>query len=128
MAYLKGRRHREKDKAGKKKNPTATNIKNGYMFTNKTRSPFSIMAVVLGAISIVSINLAILFTFLRHGEALLQYGTVLLLCTVFSVIGLGLGVYGRLEKDRFYGMAYVGIGLNTYALICISMILNAGAR
>ena len=73
------------------------------------------------------IVLTIVLTFRRRGEALLQYGAVLLLCTIFGLVGLGLSVYARLEREKYYLFAYLGILWNLIALIGISLILYAGA-
>ena len=106
---------------------TRNRLKKGYMFTSKKQSPFSIMSIILGTISLVSVFLTLILTYIRHGEALLQYGTVLLLCMIFGLIGLGLAVFGRLERDRYYACAYVGMGLNILTLVLLSLILYAGA-
>ncbi|MGN0472829.1 MAG: DUF6142 family protein [Lachnospiraceae bacterium] len=99
----------------------------GYIFTNKAHSPRGIMGTILGILSLTGIVLTIVLTFRRRGEALLQYGAVLLLCTIFGLVGLGLSVYARLERDKYYLFAYLGILWNLIALIGISLILYAGA-
>lgn len=99
----------------------------GYIFTSKVHSPRGIMGTILGILSLVGIALTIIFTFQRRGEALLQYGAVLLLCTIFGFVGLGLSVYAKMERDKYYLFAYLGIIINLVALVVISLILYAGA-
>ena len=108
-------------------NKTGRTEKSSYIFTNKAHSEKAIMSFVLGIISIVSIVLTIVFTFQRRGDALMQYGTVLLFCTLFSLIGLGLGVFSRMERDKYYLFSYLGMVSNFLALAGISLILYAGA-
>lgn len=98
-----------------------------YMFTTKAYSPQGIMSFILGVISLLSIVLAIILTFYRRGEALLQYGTVLFVCTLFSMTGLALGFYAKMQADKYYLFAYLGIIINLLTLISLSMILYAGA-
>lgn len=98
-----------------------------HMFTTRSHSMHGIMSVILGVIELVSIALTIILTFYRRGEALLQYGTVLLLCTIFAVTGIGIGIYAKMQKDKYYLSAYIGIVLNALSLVFISMILYAGA-
>ena len=64
----------------------------GYKFTNKKNPQQGIMASILGAIAIISVRLAVYLTYLNKGAALMQYGTVILLSLIFSVIGLVLGI------------------------------------
>lgn len=106
---------------------TGKTEKGSYMFTNKSHSPKSIMSTVLGLLSLTGIVLSVILTFYRRGEALLQYGTVLLLCTLFAFVGIGLGVSAKMERDKYYIFCYIGLVCNSLAVICISMILYAGA-
>lgn len=98
-----------------------------YKFTNKVHSPKAIMSTILGLLSLVSVLLTIILTYVRRGEALLQYGTVLLLCLLFSGIGIGLGVSAKMERDKYYIFAYIGLASNVLVVAMISMILYAGA-
>lgn len=111
-----------------KKAPDKKEHRHGsYMFTTKEYSPQGVMSFILGVISFLSVVLAIILTFYRRGEALLQYGTVLFVCTLFSMIGLTLGFYARMQRDKYYLFAYLGIIINLITLIILSMILYAGA-
>ncbi|MBQ8326778.1 MAG: hypothetical protein IJX86_06860 [Lachnospiraceae bacterium] len=106
---------------------TGKTEKSSYIFTNKKHPETGIMSSVLGVIAIVSIIITLVLTFHRKGEALMQYGTVLFLCTLFSMIGLGLGVSSKMQRDRYYFFSYMGMITNGLALIFISLILYAGA-
>jgi uncharacterized membrane protein YukC len=50
-----------------------------------------------------------------------------MLVMIFAFVGIVLGVMARMEKDKYYVYAYLGIGLNVLALAAISIILYAGA-
>lgn len=110
------------------KKPKRREYRHGnHMFTTRSHSMHGIMSVILAVVELVSIALAVILTFYRGGEAPLQYGTVLLVCTIFAVIGIGVGIYAKMQKDKYYVSAYVGIILNALSLVIISMILYAGA-
>lgn len=109
----------------KSKRPTR-NSKN-YIFTNKTFSQKAIMSVILGIIGIVSIIIAIVFTYSNGGLATLEYGGVVLLCMLYGFAGLILAILSKKEPDKYYFISYLGMVLNGIILVMVSMILYAGA-
>ena len=104
----------------------SVSIKKHYIFTNKKYSEKSIMSAILGLISLGALIAAVYFTFLAGGEAMVGYGVTGLLATVFSVIGLVLGIMSKLEKDRFYLFSYIGIITNVLAIISIGYLIYVG--
>lgn len=98
-----------------------------FIFTNKDYSPKSIMSTLLGIIDISSLVYVIYLTYRNGGVSLPRYGSTGLLITVFSFVGLILGILSKAEPDRFYLFSYLGILLNILALCGISFILFAGA-
>ena len=109
----------------KSKRPTR-NSKN-YIFTNKTFSQKAIMSVILGVIGIASIIVAVAFTYVKGGNASLEYGGVVLLSLLYGFGGLILGILSRKEPDKYYFLSYLGMVLNGVILVMVSMILYAGA-
>jgi len=101
-------------------------IKKNYIFTNKRYSEKSIMSTILGLISLGAILAAVYLTFTAGGEAMVGYGVTALLSTVFSIVGLVLGIMSRMEKDKFYFFSYVGIVANLLAVVSIGYIIYAG--
>ena len=99
----------------------------GYIFTDKKESKRGSLSSVLGALSLISLIAAVYLTFQNQGAAPVKYGVVCLLCLIFSGAGLALGILARMEEDRFYLFAWVGIVLNLLTLAGISFILYAGA-
>ena len=99
----------------------------GYIFTDKKETKRGILSSVLGALSLVSLIAAVYLTFRNQGTAFVKYGVVGLLCLIFSGAGLVLGILARMEEDKFYLFAWVGIVLNLLTLAGISFILYAGA-
>ena len=95
----------------KSKRPTR-NSKN-YIFTNKTFSQKAIMAVA--------------FTYVKGGNASLEYGGVVLLSLLYGFGGLILGILSKKEPDKYYFLSYLGMVLNGVILVMVSMILYAGA-
>lgn len=102
------------------------NLKRNYIFTNKRYSEKSIMSAVLGVISLGALVAAVYYTFLAGGEAMVGYGVTALLATIFSVVGLVLGILSKVEKDKFYLFSYIGIVTNALAVISIIYIIYVG--
>ena len=55
----------------------------------------------------------------------MRYGVVTLLCLIFSAAGLVLGIMAKLEEDKFYLFAWIGIVLNALTLLGIG---DCGSR
>lgn len=98
----------------------------GYIFTNKAESKKGIMSSFFGVLSLVSLILAVYLAFLRDGNIPVRYGVAGGLCLLFSLAGLILGVLAKLEEDKFYLFAWLGIVLNLLTLLGIAFILYAG--
>lgn len=101
--------------------------KKNYKFTNKKHPPRAIMSSILGTVSLVSLIIAIVETYLAGGSAGMNMGMVGFFATCFSAVGLVLGYLAKREADSFHFFSWLGIILNLLALIGISMILYAGA-
>ena len=100
--------------------------RNNYIFTNRKHSQKAIMSTVLGVISLVSLIAVIYLTYIRKGDAPLNYGLTGLFIMIFSIIGLLLGIMTAREKDRFKLFPAMGLLLNAVALIGIGLIVYAG--
>lgn len=98
-----------------------------YIFTNKKESKRGIMSTVFGIIALVSLGLAVYFTFQNQGMAPVKFGVVGFLSLIFAGVGLILGIMGKLDEDKFYVLSWTGIVLNLLTLAGISFILYAGA-
>ncbi len=98
----------------------------GYKFTNKKNPQQGIMASILGAIAIISVGLAVYLTYLNKGAALMQYGTVILLSLIFSVIGLVLGIMACMVKDIYLVFPVLGIILISLYILDGGFILYLG--
>lgn len=98
-----------------------------FIFTNKTNPPQSIMSTVLGVISLGAVIFTIFMSYENGGEASARYGATCLLSLIFAVVGIFLGVYGKMQKERFYLFSYIGIVLNIATVLLLSGILYAGA-
>ena len=98
-----------------------------FIFTNKIYSPKGIMSTILGVVDIAALAYIVYLTYQNGGVALARYGTTGLLITIFSFIGLILGILSKSEPDRFYLFSYLGILFNIAALGGVSFVLYAGA-
>ncbi len=100
--------------------------KEGYIFTDKKNPKWGIMSSILGVITVVSIWMAVYFTYRNGGMAPMQYGAVILLAIVYAITGISLGIHSLTEKDIFRFFPIVGIVLNLLAAIAGGFILYLG--
>lgn len=98
-----------------------------YIFTNKKHSHRAIMSTILGIISTASLGAVIYLTYLNDGEAAVGYGVTGLLATVFSIVGLGLGIVTVREKNYYRLFPWLGVILNLVVLGSISFMLYWGS-
>ena len=98
----------------------------GFIFTNKKHSDKAIMGSILGIISIASLIIVIFLSYQKQGDAPAGYGLTGLLATIFSVIGLVLGVVTARVRDTYPVFPWLAITLNGVALAAIGFLLYAG--
>ncbi len=96
-----------------------------FIFTNKRHSDKAIMGMILGVISLFSLVTAVILSYTKGGEVPAGYGFTGLFVTIFSVIGLVLGVTTLRQKDHFLFFPLVGTILNGLTLIMIGVLLYA---
>ncbi len=98
-----------------------------YLFTNKFYSAKSVMSVVLGCAALFFLVMACIHSFRVRGNVDAGAGLTAFLAMIYAIIGLFLAIWSRLEKNRFYLFAYIGMGVNALSLALTSAILYAGA-
>ena len=86
------------------------------------------MSTILGMISTVSLATVVQLTYLRDGEATVGYGVTGLLATLFSLVGLGLGIAALRDKNYYRLFPRLGVVLNLLALGSIGFMLYFGSR
>ncbi len=84
------------------------------------------MSTNLGIISIVSMIIVIYLTYQREGDATSGYGMTGFFATIFSLIGLGLGVAALREKDTYKLFAWLGTVFNVLMLACMAFLIYLG--
>lgn len=99
-----------------------------FIFTTKKHSHRGIMATILGIISLGAIAIVLLLSYISEGVTMTGYGFTGLLATVFSLIGLCLGIVTVRDGNYYRLFPVLGILLNLAALGSISLILYAGAN
>ena len=97
-----------------------------YIYTNKKHSQKAIMSTILGIISLGSMILVLYLTSRSGGEATNGYGMTGLLATLFSFVGLILGILTVRENIYYRIFPILGVILNVLCLVCVSMILYLG--
>ncbi len=85
------------------------------------------MSTVFGVLSLISLVAVIYLSYIKAGEAPVNYGFSGILILIFSVVGLVLGVFALQEKEQFLFFGRLGCVLNGLALAGISGVLYAGA-
>lgn len=93
------------------------------MFTDNKHPVRGIMSSILGVISVITIILAIVFTYNAGGQASVRSGVAVFWATCFSVAGLILGIKSRLEKDIFKFFPNFGICINSLVLLFMIYII-----
>lgn len=86
------------------------------------------MSAVLGALSVITLSLAVLFSYQNGGQALVQYAAAAFVAAIFSCIGLVIGIMSRMEKDIFKFFPNIGIVLNFLSVAFIVFLLILGLR
>lgn len=94
-----------------------------YIFTNKKHSHRAIMSTILGIISTASLGTVVYLTYLADGAAKVGYGVTGLLATIFSVVGLVLGIVTVRDKTYYRLFPWLGVILNLVALGTIGLVL-----
>ena len=102
--------------------------KKNYIFTNKKHSDKAIMSTILGIISLVSLGLVTYLSYSRGGVMHGGYGVTGVLATVYSLIGLILGILTLRDKDIYRFFPVLGTILNVISLGGISFLLYLGSR
>lgn len=86
------------------------------------------MSVILGIISIAALVTVVFFSYRSGGEADVKFGFTGALATVFSLVGVVLGVLTACDKSYYRFFPVLGILLNLAALGGVSLILYAGVN
>lgn len=102
--------------------------KKNYIFTNKKHSDKAIMSTILGVISLVSIGIVTYLSYRGGGVMHGGYGVTGLLATIYSLIGLILGIVTIRDKDIYRIFPVLGTVFNFAALAGISFLLYLGNR
>lgn len=100
--------------------------KRKYIYTNKKHSQRAIMSVILGIISLISLGVVVYLTYRAGGKAASGYGVTGLLATLFSFVGLILGILTVREKNYYRLAPWLGLAVNLLSLASISLILYLG--
>lgn len=101
--------------------------RSGYIYTNKKHTGFGIMSTILGALANITLGTTIYLSYIHKGVASERYGAAAFLAVVFMIIGIGLGLWSTVERDKFKLFSVIGIAVNVLAFGMLSLILYAGA-
>lgn len=86
------------------------------------------MSVILGVISLAALVTVVFFSYRSGGEAAVKYGFTGALATVFSLVGVILGVLTACDRNYYRFFPVLGVMLNVMALGGVSLILYAGVN
>ena len=99
----------------------------GYIFTSKEYSKKGIMSTILGTLACITLGMSVYLSYLDKGVPSPRYGTAALLAVIYMSVGIILGVWSTLEKEKFKLFTVLGIIINVLAFGSLSLILFAGA-
>lgn len=97
-----------------------------YIYSNKKHTEKGIFSAILACLSFSFMLFMIILSYVKKGNVGGSFGAAAFVCTIFSCVGLILGMLGKAEPDKFYLFAYIGIAGNALSLILISSVLYAG--
>ena len=97
--------------------------KRNIIFTNKKNSTASIMSVILGGISLLSILYGMFSSFLLGGEIPARYGVAGALATLYAVVGLCMALFSLKDGDSFHLFGVLGTILNGCTLLFVVFVL-----
>ena len=100
--------------------------KKNYIFTNKKHSDKAIMSTILGIISLISMGIVTYLSYRGGGVMHGGYGVTGVLATIYSLIGLILGIVTLRDKDIYRIFPVLGTVFNFVALAVISFLLYLG--
>lgn len=86
------------------------------------------MSVILGVISLAALVTVVFFSYRSGGEASVKYGFTGALATVFSLVGVILGVLTACDRSYYRFFPVLGVMLNVMSLGGVSLILYAGVN
>ena len=102
--------------------------KKNYIFTNKKHSDKAIMSMILGIISLVSMGIVTYLSYIQGGVMHGGYGVAGLLATIYSLVGLVLGIVTLRDKDIYRLFPVLGTVFNFVSLAGISFLFYLGSR
>lgn len=97
-----------------------------YKFSNRKHPWIAVAACVFGIISIVSMILAVYFTYREGGAARFRYGMVCVLAMLFSAAGETMSIAAYYGKDRYPFFPVLGIVINAISILAGLYIIYAG--
>lgn len=100
--------------------------KRSYMFTDRKHSLRAIMGTILGIISLISLIIVVILSVGKDGEISAGYGFTGFFATLYSIVGVALGVLTIKEKDYFKLFPRLAVIINGIDLAFISLILYFG--
>lgn len=99
----------------------------GYIFTTKHHSKRGIMSTVFGVLSIITLGSCVYLSYLNKGEINTRHAAAAVLAVIYMIIGIILGAWSTIEREKFKMFTVLGIVTNAVAFGILSIILYAGA-
>ncbi len=94
-----------------------------YVFTDKKHPEKGVFSAALGLISLVTIIYAVVLSFKNGGQAQAKSAVAVLICIIYAIVGLVLGIMSRMERDIFRFFPHLGIILNSISLLFMGVLL-----
>ena len=97
-----------------------------FIYSNKEHTKKGIFSSLLALISFATLIFLIVMSYRAKGDISPTFGAVAFICTMFSSLGIIIGLMGKNEPDKYYLFSYIGIVWNVIDLLFVSAILYAG--
>ncbi|MCQ2539712.1 MAG: DUF6142 family protein [Acetatifactor sp.] len=100
----------------------------GVKFTNRKHPYAAIMAVILGAISLISLGIVVYRSYAAGGVAKQGFGFTGLFALLFAVTGVVLSALTINDKRAFRLFPVLGLVLNGLVFVFLGLIMYAGSH
>lgn len=100
--------------------------KTGFMFTSKKISYRGVMSSILGFLSLISIIVSVVISFLNRGNTPFRIGIAGIFALLMAITGLGLAIVGMTKTEEFQLFPRMGFAVNMTILFLWGAIIYFG--
>lgn len=108
----------------------ATNLNNNTKFGQDRRrhSKRGIFSCLFAVTAITQLVALLAVAYYKHGNGPAIMGAISVLAMVIAALGIVNGIRGFREREKNYITCKIGIGINTFIIICFTLLYIRGLR